>query len=88
MTEEEIAEMDELMKEFKKQKGVMFLIGGINLQNMRKGESKKMEVVYNVKYKFKTNERITDEEIKNIFNNKLLKVIMLLEKQALLLKKS
>ena len=47
-----------------------------------------LEVVYNVKYKFKTNERITDEEIKNIFNNKLLKVIILLEKQALLLKKS
>lgn len=38
-----------------------------------------MEVVYNVKYKFKTNENKTDEEIKNIFNNKLLNVIMTLE---------
>ncbi len=47
-----------------------------------------MEVVYNVKYKFKTNENKTDEEIKSIFNNKLLNVIMILENQALMLKKS
>ena len=49
---------------------------------------KKMEVVYNVKYKFKTNENKTDDEIKSIFNNKLLNVIMILENQALMLKKS
>lgn len=30
-----------------------------------------MEVVYNVKYKFKTNENRTDDELKSIFNNKL-----------------
>lgn len=50
--------------------------------------SKKMEVVYNVKYKFKTNENKNDDELKNIFNNKLLNVIMVLENQALILKKS
>lgn len=47
-----------------------------------------MEVVYNVKYKFKTNENKTDEEIKNIFNNKLLKVIMTLENRELAFKES
>lgn len=66
----------------------MFLIGGINLQNMRKGESKKMEVVYNVKYKFKTKENKTKDELKYIFNLKLLNVIMNLENQELLLKNS
>ena len=66
----------------------MFLIGGINLQNMRKGESKKMEVVYNVKYKFKTKENKTKDELKYIFNLKLLNVIMSLENQELLLKNS
>ena len=48
------------------------MIGGFSLQNMKKGGSKKMEVVYNVKYKFKTNENRTKDEIKSIFNNKLL----------------
>lgn len=55
---------------------------------MKKGENKKMEVVYNVKYKFKTNENKTDEEIKNIFNNKLLNVIMTLENHELAFKES
>ena len=66
----------------------MFMIGGFKLQNMKKGENKKMEVVYNVKYKFKTNENKTDEEIKNIFNNKLLNVIMTLENRELAFKES
>ena len=44
------------------------MIGGFRLQNMKKGGSKKMEVVYNVKYKFKTNENRTDDELKSIFN--------------------
>lgn len=47
-----------------------------------------MEVVYNVKYKFKTNENVTQDEFKNIFNNKLLKVIMLLENRALAFEES
>ena len=64
------------------------MIGGINLQNMRKGGSKKMEVVYNVKYKFKTKDNITKDEFKKVFNMKLLNVIMNLENQELLLKKS
>ena len=55
---------------------------------MKKGGNKKMEVVYNVKYKFKTNENKTDEEIKNIFNNKLLNVIMILENRELAFKES
>ena len=45
-----------------------------------------MEVVYNVKYKFKTN--ITDDDFKSIFNNKLLNVIMILENQKLAFKES
>ncbi len=49
---------------------------------------KNLEVVYNVKYKFKTNENITDEKIKEVFNHKLLNVIMILENQAAMLKKS
>ncbi len=47
-----------------------------------------MEVVYNVKYKFKTNENKTDDELKNIFNNKLLNVIMILENRELAFKES
>ncbi len=47
-----------------------------------------MEVVYNVKYKFKANENRTDDELKNIFNNKLLNVIMTLENQKLAFKES
>ena len=34
-----------------------------------------MEVVYNVKYKFKTNDNKTKNEIKEIFNRKLLNII-------------
>ncbi len=47
-----------------------------------------MEVVYNVKYKFKTNENRTDDELKCIFNNKLLNVIMILENRELAFKES
>ena len=47
-----------------------------------------MEVKYNVKYKFKTNKRKTDEELKNIFNRKLLNIIITLENQELLSNKS
>lgn len=46
-------------------------------------ESKKMEVVYNVKYKFKTNENKTNDELKNIFNRKLLNIIIKLESNEL-----
>ena len=69
-------------------KGEMCMIGGFSLQNMKKGGSKKMEVVYNVKYKFKTNENRTKDEIKSIFNNKLLNVIMILENHELAFKES
>ena len=55
---------------------------------MKKGGSKKMEVVYNVKYKFKINENKTDDELKSIFNNKLLNVIMILENRELAFKES
>lgn len=47
-----------------------------------------MEVVYNVKYKFKTNDNKTKNEIKEIFNRKLLNIIIALEKQELILKNS
>lgn len=47
-----------------------------------------MEVVYNVKYKFKTKENKTKEEIKDLFNKKLLEVILKLENQELMLKTS
>lgn len=42
-----------------------------------------MEVVYNVKYKFKTNDNKTKNEIKEIFNRKLLNIIIALENQEL-----
>ena len=45
-----------------------------------------MEVVYNVKYKIKINE--TDEKLKDIFNKKLLNIIMILENQELAFKES
>ena len=65
------------------------MIGGFSLQNMKKwGFVAKMEVVYNVKYKFKTNENRTKDEIKSIFNNKLLNVIMILENHELAFKES
>lgn len=47
-----------------------------------------MEVVYNIKYKFKTNENKTKNEIKEIFNRKLLNIIIALENQELILKNS
>ena len=47
-----------------------------------------MEVVYNVKYKFKTNDNKTKNEIKEIFNRKLLNIILALENQELILKNS
>lgn len=42
-----------------------------------------MEVVYNVKYKFKSNENKTNEELKDLFNRKLLNIIIKLENQKL-----
>ena len=47
-----------------------------------------MEVVYNVKYKFKTNNNKTKNEVKEIFNRKLLNIIIALENQELILKNS
>lgn len=47
-----------------------------------------MEVVYNVKYKFKINDNKTKNEIKEIFNRKLLNIIIALENQELILKNS
>ena len=47
-----------------------------------------MEVVYNVKYKFKNNENKTNEELKKIFNRKLLNIIIKLENQELRLNNS
>ena len=47
-----------------------------------------MEVVYNVKYKFKTNENKNNNELKEIFNKKLINIIIALENQELLLKNS
>lgn len=42
-----------------------------------------MEVVYNVKYKFRNNENKTNEELKDLFNRKLLNIIIKLENQKL-----
>ena len=42
-----------------------------------------MEVVYNVRYKFKNNENKTNEELKELFNRKLLNIIIKLENQKL-----
>lgn len=47
-----------------------------------------MEVVYNVKYKFKNNENKTNEELKDLFNRKLLNIIIKLENQKLELNNS
>ncbi len=47
-----------------------------------------MEVVYNVKYKFKNNENKTNEELKDLFNRKLLNIIIKLENQKLRLNNS
>ena len=35
-----------------------------------------MEVVYNVKYRFKNNDNKTNEELKELFNKKLLNIIL------------
>ena len=42
-----------------------------------------MEVVYNVKYKFKNNDKKTKEELKYLFNKKLLNIILKQEKENL-----
>ena len=47
-----------------------------------------MEVVYTVKYKFKNNENKTNEELKELFNRKLLNIIIKLENQELRLNNS
>ena len=52
--------------------------GGNYLQNMKKGGSK-LEVVYNVSFKYKNNLIKTDEELEDIITKKLLKVILNLE---------
>lgn len=59
----------------------------LNYKYEKKGE-KDLEVVYNVKYRFKTNVNKTDDELKKIFNNKLLNVIMILENQPRAFKES
>lgn len=48
-----------------------------------KGGKDKMEVIYNVKYKFKNVESKTKEEKKDIINKKLLNIIMTLESKEL-----
>ena len=52
--------------------------GGNYLQNMKKGGSK-LEVVYNVSFKYKNDLIKTDEELEDIITKKLLKVILNLE---------
>ena len=47
-----------------------------------------MEVVYNVKYRFKTKENKNNVELKEIINKKLLNIIIALENQELLFKNS
>ena len=47
-----------------------------------------MEIVYNVKNKFKTKDNITKDEFRKIFNLKLLNIIMILENENLLETKS
>ena len=48
-----------------------------------------MEVVYNVKYKFKNNElKDNNDDLKKLINIKLLNIIMKLENQDLRLKNS
>ena len=42
-----------------------------------------MEVVYNVKYKFKNNDNKSKEELKELFNKKVLNIILKLENQEL-----
>ena len=57
------------------------------IENDKRGKEK-MEVVYNVKYKFKNNENKTNEELKYLFNKKLLNIILKLESQELRLNNS
>ena len=47
-----------------------------------------MEVVYNVKYKFKNNDNKTNKELKELVNKKLLNIILKLESQELRLNNS
>lgn len=42
-----------------------------------------MEVVYHVKYKFKNSESKSKEELKYLFNKKLLNIILKLENQEI-----
>ncbi len=42
-----------------------------------------MEVVYNVTYKYKSKEILTKDEIKEIFNRKLINIILNMENQDL-----
>ena len=42
-----------------------------------------MEVVYNVKYKFKNDDNKSKEQLKELFNKKLLNIILKLENQEL-----
>lgn len=42
-----------------------------------------MEVVYNVKYKFKKEGKITKKELMEVLNNKLLNIIFKLENQKM-----
>lgn len=42
-----------------------------------------MEVVYNVKYKFKNDDNKSKEELKELFNKKLLNIILKLENQEI-----
>lgn len=47
-----------------------------------------MEVVYNVKYKFKNSDNKNDKELKELFNKKWLNIILKLENQELRLNNS
>ena len=57
------------------------------IENDKRGKEK-MEVVYNVKYKFKNNENKTNDELKELFNKKLLNIILKLESQEIRLNNS
>lgn len=65
----------------------MELIISLTLKYEKKEEND-LEIVYNVKYRFKTNVNETDDELKKIINNKLLNVIMILENQPSAFKES
>ena len=60
---------------------------GKNFIEYKKIVSKKLETIYNVKYKYKTDESKSNKEKKIIFNEKLLNIIIKLENQELGLNK-